>query len=152
MEESRAQAYLELIQTLLNCPNGEEPEILQDNSELLDLHFLETCELVAEKMAQRGGQNGATFLRNLIGQLAQLIDTNDGDNSQGENPQEYPNFILELLQAEDDSNSNTAVIHSMLTERKHLLNARFSDILEQVVQRLVDGENAKTIDSRSEER
>ena len=35
----------------------------------------------------------------------------------------------------------------MLTERKHLLNARFSDILEQVVERLVGGENAKTIDS-----
>ena len=54
MEESRAQAYLELIQTLLNCPNGDEPQILQDNSELLDVEFLETCELVAEKMAQQG--------------------------------------------------------------------------------------------------
>ncbi|MEG4406608.1 tetratricopeptide repeat protein [Microcoleus sp. MON2_D5] len=148
MEESRAQAYLELIHTLLNCPNGEEPQILQDNSELLDVYFLETCELVAEKMAQQGGQNGANFLRNLIAQLAQLIDINEGDNSEGENPQEYANFILELLQAaEDDSNSNTAVIHSMLAERKHLLNARFSDILEQVVERLVGGENAKTIDS-----
>ena len=147
MEESRAQAYLELIHTLLNCPNGEEPQILQNNSELLDVHFLETCELVAEKMAQQGGQNGANFLRNLIAQLAQLIDTNDGDNSQGENPQEYGNFILELLQAEDNTDSNTAVIHSMLAERKHLLNARFSDILEQVVERLIDGENAITIDS-----
>ena len=147
MEENRAQAYLQLIHTLLNCPNGEEPQILQDNSELLDVQFLETCELVAEKMAQQGGQNGANFLRNLIAHLAQLIDINDGDNSEGENPQEYANFILELLQAEDDSNSNTAVIHSMLAERKHLLNARFSDILEQVVERLVGGENAKTIDS-----
>ncbi|MEG4116219.1 tetratricopeptide repeat protein [Microcoleus sp. N9_B4] len=147
MEESRAQAYLELIHTLLNCPNGEEPQILQDNSELLDVEFLETCELVAEKMAQQGGQNGANFLRKLIGQLAQLIDINDGDISAGENPQEYANFILELLQAEDGSNSNTAVIYPMLAERKHLLNARFSDILEQVMQKLIGGENAKTIDS-----
>jgi hypothetical protein len=35
MDEARAQAYLQLIQTLLNCPNGDEPQILQDNSELV---------------------------------------------------------------------------------------------------------------------
>ncbi|WP_293130682.1 tetratricopeptide repeat protein [Microcoleus sp. bin38.metabat.b11b12b14.051] len=145
MEENRAQAYLQLIHTLLNCPNGSEPQILQDNSELLDVGFLETCELVAETMAQQGGQNGANFLRDLITQLSQLIDT--GDNPDGENPQEYANFILELLQAEDGSNSNPAVIHPMLAERQHLLNEHFAEILEQVIQRLIAGENAQTIDS-----
>ncbi|HAT12330.1 MAG TPA: hypothetical protein DCS91_00860 [Microcoleaceae bacterium UBA11344] len=34
MDENRAQAYLQLIHTLLTCPNGEEPQILQANSEL----------------------------------------------------------------------------------------------------------------------
>ena len=90
MEESRAQAYLELIHTLLNCPNGEEPQILQDNSELLDVEFLETCELVASTLAEQGGENGANFLRNLASQLGQFIDMNDdGDsnNSEGENSQ-----------------------------------------------------------------
>ena len=147
MEENRAQAYLELIHTLLNCPSGTEPQILEDNLELLDVEFLETCELVAEKMAQQGGENGASFLRSLISQLLQLIDINDGDNSAGENPQEYANFILELLQAEDANNSNPAVIHPMLAERQHLLNAPFSEILEQVVQRLITDENAQTIES-----
>ncbi|TAH18232.1 MAG: hypothetical protein EAZ09_18870, partial [Oscillatoriales cyanobacterium] len=146
MEENRAEAYLQLIHTLLNCPNGDEPQILQDNSELLDVEFLETCELVAEKMAHQGGQNGADFLRNLIGQLSQLIDINDGDNSEGENPQEYANFILELLQAEDGS-MNTSVIYAMLSQRQYLLNARFSEILEQVLQKLIGGENAQTIES-----
>jgi len=147
MEENRDQAYLELIHTLLNCPSGTEPQILQDNSALLDVEFLETCELVAEKMAQQGGENGASFLRSLIGQLSQLIEINDGDNSEDENPQEYANFILELLQAEDASNSNAAVIHPMLAKRKHLLNDSFPGILEQVVQRLIGGENAQTIES-----
>ena len=147
MEENRDQAYLQLIHTLLNCPSGTEPQILQDNSELLDVEFLETCELVAEKMAQQGGENGASFLRSLIGQLSQLIDINDGDNSEDENPQEYANFILELLQAEDASTSNPAVIHPMLAKRQHLLNDSFPGILEQVVQRLIGGENAQTIES-----
>ena len=147
MEENRDQAYLQLIHTLLNCPSGTEPQILQDNSELLDVEFLETCELVAEKMAQQGGENGASFLRSLIGQLSQLIEINDGDNSEDINPQEYANFILELLQAEDGSNSNAAVIHPMLAKRKHLLNDSFPNILEQVLQRLTGGENAQTIES-----
>ena len=150
MEESRAQAYLELIHTLLNCPNGEEPQILQDNSELLDRGFLETCELVASTLAEQGGENGANFLRNLASQLWQLIDMNDdGDNknSAGENFQEYANFFLELLQAEQDSNSDIAVIYPMLEQRQHLLNARFAEILQQVSQKLIAGENSQTISS-----
>ncbi|MEG4289693.1 hypothetical protein Q5692_14695 [Microcoleus sp. C2C3] len=150
MEENRAQAYLQLIHTLLNCPNGEEPQILQDNSELLDRGFLETCELVASTLAEQGGENGANFLRNLASQLWQLIDMNDnGDNkkSAGENFQEYANFFLELLQAEQDSNSDIAVIYPMLDRRQHLLNARFSEILQQVAQKLIAGENSETINS-----
>ncbi|NQE34637.1 hypothetical protein [Microcoleus asticus] len=150
MEENRAQAYLQLIHTLLNCPNGEEPQILQDNSELLDRGFLETCELVASTLAEQGGENGANFLRNLASQLWQFIDMNDdGDsnNSESENFQEYANFFLELLRAEQDSNSDIAVIYPMLEQRQHLLNARFAEILLEVAQKLIDGENSETINS-----
>ena len=150
MEENRAQAYLQLIHTLLNCPNGEEPQILQDNSELLDRGFLETCELVASTLAEQGGENGANFLRNLASQLWQLIDMNDnGDNkkSAGENFQEYANFFLELLQAEQESKGDIAVIYPMLDRRQHLLNARFAEILQQVAQKLIAGENSETISS-----
>ncbi len=150
MEENRAQAYLQLIHTLLNCPNGEEPQILQDNSELLDRGFLETCELVASTLAEQGGENGANFLRNLASQLWQFIDRNDdGDNkkSEGENFQEYANFFLELLQAEQDSKGDIAVIYPMIEQRLHLLNARFAEILQQVAPKLIAGENSETISS-----
>ncbi|MEG3941080.1 CHAT domain-containing protein [Microcoleus sp. S36b_A3] len=150
MQENRDRAYLQLIHTLLNCPNGHEPQILQDNSELLDRGFLETCESVAAKLAAQGGENGANFLRNLVSHLGQFIDMNDdGDsnNSQGENPQEYANFILELLQAQQASKGDIKVIYPMLDGRQHLLNARFAETLQQVAQRLLDGENAETISS-----
>jgi CHAT domain-containing protein len=150
MEETRIAAYLQLIHTLLNCQNGDEPQILQDNSELLDRGFLETCESVAAKFAAQGGENGANFLRNLANQLGQFIDMNDdGDrnNSQGENPQEYANFFLELLQAEEASDSDIKVIYPMLGQRQHLLNARFAETLQQVEQRLLAGENSETISS-----
>ncbi|WP_293155607.1 MULTISPECIES: CHAT domain-containing protein [unclassified Microcoleus] len=149
MEENRDRAYLQLIHTLLNCPNGDEPQILQDNSELLDRGFLETCESVAAKLAAQGGENGANFLRNLASQLGQFIDMNDdGDsnNSEGENPQEYANFILELLQAEQ-SYGGIAAVYPILAERQHLLNARFAEILQQVAQRLLADENPETISS-----
>ncbi|MEG4013500.1 MULTISPECIES: hypothetical protein [unclassified Microcoleus] len=150
MQENRDRAYLQLIHTLLNCPNGHEPQILQDNSELLDRGFLETCESVAAKLAAQGGENGANFLRNLVSHLGQFIDMNDdGDsnNSQGENPQEYAKFILELLQAQQASKGDIKVIYPMLDGRQHLLNARFAETLQQVAQRLLDGENAETISS-----
>lgn len=150
MDETRAQAYLQLIHTLLNCPNGEEPLILQDNSELVDRGFLETCESVAAKLAEQGGENGANFLRNLAIRLEELLQINDGldsDNSATEASQEYASFILELLQAEQTSQSNIAVIYPMLAEREHLLNASFAEIFNQVSQKLIDGENPETIKS-----
>ncbi|NJK75178.1 MAG: hypothetical protein HC942_15470 [Microcoleus sp. SU_5_6] len=150
MDETRAQAYLQLIHTLLNCPNGEEPQILEDNVELLDRGFLEACELIASTLAQQGGENGANFLRNLASQLGEFMDMNeerDSNNSEGENFQEYASFFLELLQAEQDSNSNIAVIYPMLAEREHLLNARFAEVLQQVAQKLITDENPETISS-----
>jgi len=132
MDETRAEAYLQLIHTLLNCPNGDEPQILQDNSELLDRGFLAACELVAENLTQQGGENAANFLRNLASQLAQFIESNDPES---ENPQEE-NFILELLQAEENY-SGIQVIYPILKQRQHLLNARFTETLQQVAQKLI---------------
>ncbi|MEG4841528.1 hypothetical protein [Microcoleus sp. B9-D4] len=150
MEENRAQAYLQLIHTLLNAPNGEEAQILQDNSELLDRGFLETCEVIASTLAEQGGENGAKFLRHLASYLAPLIDMNDdvnSNNSASEKFQEYASFFLELLQAEQDSNGDTAVIYPMLEGRQHLLNATFAETLQQVVPKLIAGENSETISS-----
>jgi CHAT domain-containing protein/tetratricopeptide (TPR) repeat protein len=140
VDENRAQAYANLIQQLLSCPNGEEPQILQDNSELLDAEFLMVCEVIADNLAGEGQENAADFLRNLARQLGQLFGMNDEadtDNSEGENPQEYVKFIRELLQAEKDSKSDIAVIHPMLEQRQYLLNAHFAEILQQVAQNLI---------------
>jgi len=52
-------AYLQLIQQLLSCPSGEEAQILQDNSQLLDAGFLQACEAVAVTLAQQGNENNA---------------------------------------------------------------------------------------------
>ncbi|MGA9381744.1 MAG: tetratricopeptide repeat protein, partial [Phormidium sp.] len=154
MDENRVQNYLNLIQQLLNCPSGEEPEILQANSQLLDLEFLQVGEAVAAQLAEAGNENEANFLRNLVSQLGEILGMNeagDSDNSESENPQIYREFILELLQAElqaeQDSNSDVAVIYPMLAQRQHLLNGRFAEILQQVAESLIADEEPETIKS-----
>ena len=92
MDETRAQAYQQLIQTLLTCPNGEEPQILQDNVELLDRGFLQACEVIAEHLTQQGQENPASFLRNLASQLGEFLDAKDDGNS------DYSAFLIQLLQ------------------------------------------------------
>jgi len=59
MEPSRQQAYLALIQQLLQCPSGEEPALLEAHRELLNAEFLATCEQVAQTLEERGDQNTA---------------------------------------------------------------------------------------------
>ncbi|XWK87948.1 MAG: tetratricopeptide repeat protein [Phormidium sp.] len=112
MNEERIQAYGNLIQQLLSCPDGEEPQILQDNSELVDLGFVQVCEAKAAGLAEEGKQNEADFLRSVARQIGQFL------------------FIQELWQAEQESNSDEAVI-SMLEQQQHLLDARFAEILQQ---------------------
>ncbi|MFB8797736.1 MAG: hypothetical protein U7126_26725 [Microcoleus sp.] len=51
------------------------------------------------------------------------------------------------MQAEQASKGDVKVIYTMLAQRQHLLNARFAETLQQVAQRLLDGENAETISS-----
>ncbi len=75
-----------------------------------------------------------------------MNDDGDSDNSEGENPQYYANFIRELLQAEADSKSNIKVIYPMLAGRQHLLTDRCAEILQQVAQNLI-AEHPEAIES-----
>ena len=76
-----------------------------------------------------------------------MKENRDRVHSEGEDSQEYANFVLESLQAEQDSNSNIKVIYSILAQRQHLLNPRFSETLQQVAQTLIADENPEAIES-----
>jgi CHAT domain-containing protein/predicted enzyme related to lactoylglutathione lyase len=140
MDETRDRAYLQLIQTLLTCPNGEENQILNANSELVDAELVQAMVAVAAHLSENNQENEATVLLQMGTQIANFLgmnDDGDSNNSQGENLQKYANFLLELLQTEADSNSDIKVIYPMLRQRQHLLNASFSEILEQVAENLI---------------
>ncbi|NDJ23642.1 hypothetical protein GS682_18765 [Nostoc sp. B(2019)] len=62
MTEQRQHLYFNLIDELLKCPNGQEPEILESKPELIDSGLVETMLQVAAMFAHEGNQDGAQFL------------------------------------------------------------------------------------------
>jgi len=145
MEETRAQAYQQLIQTLLTCPNGEENQILNANSELVDAELVQMMIAVAAQLSENNQENAANFLLETASQIANFLgmkDDGDSNNSESENLQEYEKFIRELLQAEQDSNSDIKVIscsaskthivwYNMIIFRKSQCLLKTSSVLRQ---------------------
>lgn len=54
MDEQRLHGYLSLIEQLLNCPSGEEAEVLKANRERVDARLLQVMAAVAREMEERG--------------------------------------------------------------------------------------------------
>lgn len=67
----RQEAYLNLIERVLTCPNGQEPEILRANSDLVDVGFVQMLIKISASMASEGDEDTANFLV----QLARLLGT-----------------------------------------------------------------------------
>jgi hypothetical protein len=59
MNEQRTQTYLNLINQLLSCNDGDEPQILQKNQELLDRGLVEVMVAVAQQYREAGRENAA---------------------------------------------------------------------------------------------
>ncbi|PZV13490.1 MAG: hypothetical protein DCF21_14085 [Leptolyngbya sp.] len=70
MDEQRMQAYVTLIEQLLNCPQGQERELLQAHLDLLDAGLLEAMEQVAAYLESQGSSN-VQRLRGFAAQLAE---------------------------------------------------------------------------------
>ncbi|WP_375293973.1 tetratricopeptide repeat protein [Oscillatoria sp. HE19RPO] len=68
MSEQRQTAYLELIQSLLNCPSGEEVGVLSAHQELIDEGLVQVMRAEAEKRAQQE-PGYAGWLRNFASKV-----------------------------------------------------------------------------------
>lgn len=74
MSEQRQAQYLKLIEELLFCANGQEPEILTSSAELIDADFVTTLLQVSAKLAHENQSEEAQFLA----ELARLLSKNLG--------------------------------------------------------------------------
>ncbi|MGB7709629.1 MAG: hypothetical protein WBL95_08830, partial [Microcoleus sp.] len=122
MDEQRLAAYLQLIQALLECPNGEEEDILNVHRELVDADFVQVMEAEAEKMAAEGNSNAA-WLQNLAAQLANYVRSTA-------TPEEYLSFLREVLIATDESDVNPQVVYPILRQNFDKLDLNFAQIIQ----------------------
>ncbi|MDZ8238503.1 MAG: tetratricopeptide repeat protein [Nostoc sp. ChiQUE01a] len=118
MNEQRHKAYLQLIESLLNCPSGEEPELLAANQDLLDGGFLQTLEAIAKWYSQQGKEDTANWLENLHFLLIEE-----------QRQQEYLYFLVQLLQKVSTEPSPDS-IYPFLQENLDKLNDNFISILQ----------------------
>ena len=128
-DEQRIQAYLELIQALLSCPNGEESQILQAHQELLDESFLAILTMLSQQLQEEGSLEQAEFLTYLNQQLTPLIM---GESTQ--RLEDYRAFLEKLLIAEIESNFQSfdaGIIYSILQQHQHLLDETFAEMLQE---------------------
>ncbi|MGD1807121.1 hypothetical protein ACP6PL_17030 [Dapis sp. BLCC M126] len=73
MEEQRQEQYYELIDKLVKCPNGKEPDVLDENLELVDAGFVSVLMQVGQAQIHHGNQDGAKFLFHLARELAKQL-------------------------------------------------------------------------------
>lgn len=65
----KSQAYLELIQALLNCPKGSEAKIISANQELIGPGLVQAMKQVASQFTAEGDLETAGFLSNLAAEV-----------------------------------------------------------------------------------
>jgi hypothetical protein len=70
LTEERRHQYLGLIEKLFECPNGQEPEVLNAQLELVDAGLVQTMVQIATMMTHENNQDGAKFLIHVARELA----------------------------------------------------------------------------------
>ncbi|HAO10398.1 MAG TPA: hypothetical protein DCQ51_04260, partial [Planktothrix sp. UBA8407] len=132
MNEERLAAYVNLIQLLIDCPNGEEGTILQDHAELVDLELCLTMKMVAETLTENGQEQTAQWLLKIAEQLMMLLSSPSPDDEQSNqySPQDYITLIQGLLEAEYEDNIEQ--LNALLADNRHLLNPQFAQFLKVV--------------------
>lgn len=73
MNEERKQLYLNLIQKLLSCPNGQEPEVLNEHIDLIDADLITTMMQVATMFSHQNNPDGAKFLIFIARELSKQL-------------------------------------------------------------------------------
>jgi hypothetical protein len=68
--QERLESYYDLIQKLMNCPSGNEPEVLDKHLDLIDAGLITVLMRVATMMAHEDNQDGARFLIFIARQLS----------------------------------------------------------------------------------
>ncbi len=136
--EARQNAYLQLVQALLECPSHLEEQLLELNSEFVDLGLVMTLLAVAQKMMEQDDPAAVSTIEWLVDfaqKLAQKLGMDMGE-SPAEDDEDYAAFVLNLLQTVNDSEGDEATVYAFLSEHLSYLNEHLLAIFPQHIDRL----------------
>ena len=136
MDEQRFQAYVALIEQLLNCPQGQEGELLQTHSDLLDAGLLAVMGQYADWLESQGSGN-AQWLRGFAARLAETIGLQQAA-PQGTGAARQ--FLLETLQLVWDKQGNPQQIYPVWAQQQTRFNVELLAVLPSVAAQLLQGE------------
>ncbi|MFM6790456.1 MAG: hypothetical protein ACKPJP_28260, partial [Microcystis panniformis] len=99
---------------------------------------LQVMENYAMWLEQQGNNNPVAWLRNMAQQLRQFL------NPQAGSIEEYQEFLLEVVQAEYESN-DPAMVYPILQRRQHLLDDTFAQLLQQYARNVFSQEKTENV-------
>ncbi|MEM1171537.1 MAG: tetratricopeptide repeat protein, partial [Cyanobacteria bacterium P01_H01_bin.35] len=134
MNEQRLTAYAQLIQQLLECPQGQESDILQKHQHLIDEGLIVVMQQYAQHLAAADQKNKAQWLLNMAERLAQLL--NQSQNSVSE--ESYNTLLQQLIISEYEDWGNSTPIYHILDNNRHLLDENLARILPQYASDLIN--------------
>ncbi|MBD2337430.1 CHAT domain-containing protein [Calothrix sp. FACHB-156] len=139
MDEQRQEAYLEIIGALLDCPSGEEPQVIMAaNPDFIDIGLVEIMKQVAAVCVQRGEKNTADFLTKIASQIAGALESlaeesieKGGETSPIIHSVEYHDFLTETLRLVIESDSEPQTVYPFLNNNLDKLDQRCSRELQE---------------------
>ena len=126
MDDRQLEAYLNLMRSLLNCPSGEENQILQANSELVDAGLVQVMLEEANNLRIDNNLDDANSLMTLAGHLMGTYGNTMPDKS---SPSTYLTFLTEVLKVTEDSNGDRNLIYALLRDNINLVNDNLAVVL-----------------------
>jgi hypothetical protein len=98
MDTNHLNAYVNLIEALLQCPKGEEWLLLQQHQESIDSELLTVMAQVTQRLNAEGNTAAAQFLHYWTVQLNHLLEQNATNQTPAQNRAEnYLQLIQTLL-------------------------------------------------------
>lgn len=118
--------YLRLVETLLHCESGLEPEILREHKDLIDTRLVVTLRQVAGILAEIGEGNASVYLHSIADPLAEALENASSDAI----APVYLDLLGELLRVTANTQGDKKAIYDILKQNLAYLDMGFVQALD----------------------
>jgi CHAT domain-containing protein/tetratricopeptide (TPR) repeat protein len=128
MNPPSSQAQLALIQQLLTCLDGQEPELLAANITLVNKDLIEMMQQIAENLPQQDGNKDARWLLNLARKLENFLNLNSKKDMETNELSDRHLFFIQVSKAIIESRGNLQRIYPLLENNLDLIDLNWIEL------------------------